>query len=136
MSKIKSRWDSLDKNVQKWATRLAAIATIIGIVTAGGGWIIHQLDNAVATHIETQTTAIQNEVQKLSDKVDAQDKQTDLQLTRLELMTLIDNNPHNVVEIEKVATHYFQDLKGDWYMSEMYSRWAKQYGGNAEIMVK
>ena len=136
MSKIKSKWDSLDERVQKWATRLAAIATIIGIVTAGGGWLIHQLDNAVATHIETQTTAIQSEVQKLSDKVDAQDRQTDLQLTRLELMTLIDNNPHNVVEIEKVAKHYFQDLKGDWYMSEMYSKWAKQYGGNAEIMVK
>lgn len=136
MSKIKSKWDNLDKNVQKWATRLGAIATIIGVLAAGGGWIVSQLDNSVSAHIENQTQAIQDEVQKLSDKVDAQDRQTDLQLTRLELMTLINGNPHNVVEIEKVANHYFQDLKGDWYMSEMYSRWAKQYGGNAEIMVK
>lgn len=143
MNKIKSKWDKLDERVQKWATRLGAIATIIGFVAAGGGWLIHQVDNAVASHIEAQTTEIQTEVkniqgevEKLSDKVESQDKQTDLQLTRLELLTLMNDNPHNVVEIEKVARHYFQDLNGDWYMSDLYSKWAKTYGGDAEIMVK
>lgn len=136
MSNIKKKWDGLDKNVQKWATRLGAIATIVGILATSGGWIVSQLDNAVATRIENQTVAVQQEVQKLSDKVDEQDGQQDLQLTRLELMALMNNNPHNIVEIEKVARHYFHDLGGDWYMSELYSNWAKTYGGNPEIVVK
>jgi len=136
MSNIKKKWDGLDKNVQKWATRLGAIATIVGILATGGGWIVSQLDNAVATRIENQTVAVQQEVQKLSDKVDAQEGQQDLQLTRLELMALMNNNPYNIVEIEKVARHYFHDLGGDWYMSELYSNWAKTYGGNPEIVVK
>lgn len=135
VSKAKKKWDSLDKNVQKWATRLGAIATIVGVLTAGGGWLIHQVDNAVASRIETQTTEIQQEVQKLSEKVDAQDKQTDLQLTRLELMNLIELDPTNVIEIEKVAKHYFIDLQGDWYLTSVYSKWAKQYGGNMDFVV-
>ena len=62
MKKIKSKWENLDKGVQKWATRLGAIATIVGILAAGGGWIISQLDNSVSAHIESQTQAIQGEV--------------------------------------------------------------------------
>lgn len=136
MSSIKKKWDSLDKNVQKWAATLGAIATIVGTLVAGGSCIVSQLDNAVAAKIDNQTAAVQQEVQKLTDKVTEQDAQQDLQLTRLELMALMDNNPYNVVEIEKVARHYFHDLEGDWYMSELYSNWAKTYGGNPEIVVK
>ena len=136
MSKIKSKWDNLDKNVQKWATRLAAIATIIGIVTAGGGWIVSQLDNSVAAHIENQTQAIQDEVQKLSDKVESQDKETELQLTRLELMTMMANDPTNTVEIERVAHHYFKDLGGNSYMTSEYNRYCHQYNADCEIMYK
>lgn len=142
MSKIKSKWDKLDERVQKWATRLGAVATIIGFVAAGGGWLIHQVDNAVASHIEAQTTEIQTEVkniqgevEKLSDKVESQDKQTDLQLTRLELMTLMENDPQNTVEIEKLAHYYFQN-GGNSYMSSMYAKYCKQYGADCEIMYK
>ena len=136
MSSIKKKWDSLDKNVQKWAARLGAVATIVGVLVAGGSCIVSQLDNAVAAKIDNQTAAVQQEVQKLTDKVTEQDAQQDLQLTRLELMALMDSNPYNIVEIEKVARHYFHDLGGDWYMSELYSNWAKTYGGNPEIVVK
>lgn len=133
--KIKSKWDSLDEKVQKWATRLGAVATIIGILTAGGGWLIHQVDNAVATRIEAQTTEIQQEVQAISNEVKKHEEQSDLQLTRLELMNLIQLDPTNVIEIEKVAKHYFIDLQGDWYLTSVYSKWAKQYGGNMDFVV-
>lgn len=140
--KIKSKWDSLDKNIQKWATRLGAIATIIGILAAGGGWLIHQVDSAVATRIETQTESIQtevkevqSEVQKLSDKTDQQDREAELQLMRLELMVLMENDPSNTVEIEKVAHNYFS-RGGNSYMSSMYARYCKQYGADCEIMYK
>lgn len=132
---VKNKWDNLDKGIQKWATRLGAVATIIGIVTAGGGWLIHQMDNSVASHIEGQTQTLQEQIKDLTEKLSTHEKQSDLQLARIELMNLMDNNPQNVVEIEKVARHYFADLKGDWYMTELYSRWAKQYGGNMEFVL-
>lgn len=135
VNRAKKKWDNLDKNIQKWATRLGAVATIIGIVTAGGGWLIHQIDNAVATRIEAQTTQIQQEVQAISDEVKKHEEQSDLQLTRLELMNLIQLDPTNVIEIEKVAKHYFIDLQGDWYLTSVYSKWAKQHGGNMDFVV-
>ena len=51
-------------------------------------------------------------------------------------MAIKNNNLYHVVEIEEVARHYFYDIGGDWYMSELYSNWAKTYGGNPEIVVK
>lgn len=133
-NKIKSKWDSLDKNIQKWATRLGAIATIIGIVAAGGSWLINNINDDLASKIESQTTQLQDEVQKLSDKVEEKNKQTDLQLTRLELMTLMETNPKNVIEIERLARYYFVDLKGDFYMTSVYSIWAEQYGGDTSFV--
>ena len=134
--KIKNKWDNLDKNVQKWATRLGAIATIVGILAAGGGWLISQVDNAVAVRIENQTESIQQEVQKLTEKVDSQDRETELQLTRLELMTLMANNPTNTVEIERLAHKYFKDLGGNSYMVSEYNRYCHQYQADCEIMYK
>lgn len=136
MSSIKKKWDSLDKNVQKWAARLGAIATIVGVLITGGSWIVSQLDNAVATHLENQTQSIQAEVQQLSDKVSTKDRESELQLNRLELMMLMDNDPNNIVEIEKVAHHYFKDLGGNSYMSSLYAKYCRQYGADCEIMYK
>lgn len=50
-------------------------------------------------------------------------------------MTLIQNTPHNVVEIERLAKTYFIDLKGDLYMTSVYSAWAKEYGGDTSFVV-
>ena len=136
MSKIKSKWDNLDKSIQKWATRVGAIVTIIGALTAGGSWLVNQIDNNLASRIEEQTSQMQSEIQKMAEKADEQDAQTELQLTRLELMMLMETNPYNIVEIEKVAHHYFQDLKGNYYMTSEYSDWCKKYGGDCDIILK
>ena len=137
VNRAKKKWDSLDKNIQKWATRLGAIATIIGIVTAGGGFLIHQVDTAVATRIETQTTQIQQEVQKLSETVEAQDREQEQRLMRLELMMLMEHDPDNVLGIEKLAKEYFSErINGNSYMTAYYTRWAKQYGGDLSVVLK
>lgn len=133
---VKNKWDSLDKGIQKWATRLGAIATIIGIVTAGGSWLVHQMDNSVASHIEDQTQTLQEQVKDLTEKLATHEKQSDLQLNRLELMMLMDNDPNNTVEIERVAYHYFKELGGNSYMSSLYAKYCKQYGADCEIMYK
>lgn len=132
----KKTLNKLDKNVQKWAARLGAVATIIGVLTAGGAWVINQIDNNLASRIENQTAAIQTEVKELSSSMEDQNEQTELQLTRLELMALITHDPDNVVEIEKVAYHYFRELGGNYYMDSEYSKWCKTYGADCEIMLK
>lgn len=137
MSRAKKKWDSLDKNVQKWATRLGAIATIVGVLTAGGGWLIHQVDNAVASRIEAQTTEIQQEVQKLTEKVSEHEYQTDVKLTRFELLMLMEHDPENIVGIERLARHYFSPpLDGNSYMTSCYTKWAKLYGGDLSLATK
>lgn len=137
VSKAKKKWDSLDKNVQKWASRLAAIATIVGVLTAGGGFLIHQVDNAVAARIETKTTEIQQEVQKLTETVETQDKEQEQRLMRLELMMLMEHDPDNVLGIERLAKEYFSErINGNSYMTSYFTKWAKQYGGDLSIVLK
>lgn len=135
-NKVKDKWAKLDENAQKWAKRLTAVATIIGVLTAGGSYIINQLDNAVATRIEAQTTVLQEQVQEIGKERYTTAKQTELQLTRLELMMLMESDPENVVEIEKVAHHYFVDDKGNSYMSSLYNAWCHAHNGDCEIMFK
>ena len=135
-SKVKSKWDKLDANAQKWAKRLTAVATIIGVLTAGAGWIITQLDNSVASRIEAQTATLQQEVQEIAKDREATARQQELQLTRLELMMLMETDPNNTVEIEKVAHHYFVDDQGNSYMSGLYNAWCHNYMGDCEIQFK
>ena len=129
-------WNKLDKKVQIWATRIGAIATIIGALATSGVWLIHQVDNSLAIHLEKQTSHIQEEIDDIKAEQSAIDKQTEVQLTRLELMTLIDSDPNNIIAIEKLAIHYFRDLGANSYISEVYTRWAKKYGGDLSIVVK
>ena len=133
---LKSKWDKLDDKAQKWAKRLTTFATIIGVLVAASSWLINQLDNAVAARLEAQTASLQQEVETLSKGREQADRQTELQLTRLELMMLIAHDPENVVEIEKIAHRYFNDLSGNSYMSSEYSNYCKQYSADCEIIFK
>lgn len=133
--KIKDKWDNLDRGIQKWATRLGAIATITGIIVGACAWLIHQVDNAVATRIENQTEALQQEVQKLSDSVKEHQEQSELRLMRLELMNLMSLDENNIIEIERVAREYFS-RGGNSYMTGMYTRWCRSHSADCEIVFR
>ena len=100
-----------------WAKKLAeaiTALTIIGTaVVAGCGWI------------SSKITASTNE--KLDD-ISRQVESLEVGATRTQLLTLISNYPDNESEIMKVAEYYFGDLKGDWYMTEIFSKWATDRG--------
>ncbi len=42
---------------------------------------------------------------------------------RNQLMNLIHDYPDRKDEIMEVAQHYFEDLKGNWYMTSMFKDW-------------
>lgn len=116
--------DKADKRLRKVAGAAGAVVTI---ATAMGGvfaWASSQFAAAVSSQIS-----------EFRGEVEAANKKTETQITRLELLTLIDTQPENVVEIEKVARHYFHDLQANWYMTSIYSRWCQEHGGDPTIAI-
>lgn len=120
----KSLYDKTDKKIQKWSKTVGALIVIIGAVASVSTWVSNQFQNVIATQI----SGLRAEIQAL-------DKRTDQQITRLELANLIHNQPHNKAEIEKVARYYFVKLDGDWYMTGLYSTWAKEYDGDVSFII-
>lgn len=44
---------------------------------------------------------------------------------RTQLLLLIVMQPDEEAEILKIAEHYFVKLKGNWYMTSLFSKWCK-----------
>lgn len=120
----KSLYDKADKKLQRWATTIGAIIVIGGAITAVCSWASSQFANAVSSQISD----FQQETREANTK-------SEQATTRIELMVLMEHDPENVVAIERMATHYFQELNGDLYMTQKYSDWAKKYGGDTSIVV-
>lgn len=120
----KSFYDRTDKKLQRIAGTIGAIIAIIGAITGVCSWISQQFSNAVSAQISD----FQKEVM-VADKANKQ------ATTRIELLVLMNHDPYNIVAIERMARYYFQDLDGDLYMTQQYSDWAKEYGGDTSIVV-
>ncbi len=127
---LAQKWDSADKWVKRVLGAIAAATTIAGVATGAAGFFSAQLDK----HLDQKLEGLTSQISDLKSESDAADKKLELSNTRLELTTLIAHTPENVIEIERVARYYFLDLGGDWYMSKIYSDWAKVYGGDLSFV--
>lgn len=124
MAEKKTIYGRLDKNLQKWARTIGAVIAIVGALTGALGWVQAQFTNAISEQIDD-----------LKEEMQASDKAQTQAITRLELMSLMKNDPSNIAAIEKMARYYFWDLKGDLYLTQKYSDWCKQYGGDIDIII-
>lgn len=120
----KKVFDRVNDQAGKVAGLVSSAIVIIGAITGVITWMNGQVQNAISSQISDLKTTVQTS-----------DKSQNQQITRLELMELMNNQPDNVAEIEKVAKHYFQDLGGNWYMTGLYSKWCQKYGGDPSIAV-
>lgn len=134
-------WDSTNIWLKRLITFGGSVATIFGVFAGILGWGMRQLDgfidaklDDISSKIESVEQGVTAQVDALREESQAADKESKLSRTRLELNTLISHDPTNVIEIEKVARYYFIDLGGDWYMSQIYSDWAKEYGGDVTFV--
>lgn len=118
--KVIDRWDSLNSKTQRLVTTITSAGIIIGAFFGCSNYIVAQLDN----HIQDQMSGVKADVSEIK-----------LSSTRNELLLMMQNNPENIVEIERLAKVYFVDMKGDFYMTGLYSKWAKQYGGDTSFVV-
>lgn len=117
-------YNKTDAKIQRLSRTVGAIIVLSGAATGIATWFSSQIQNTVATQIADLKTEVQTA-----------NKKTELQITRLELLSLIHNQPTNVAEIEKIAKHYFQELGGNWYATGLYSKWCQEYGGDPSIAV-
>lgn len=120
----KTIYDKADKKLQKAASIVGSILVLFGALSGVYGWISSQFTNAISSQIN-----------EFRQEVKVSDTAQNLAITRLELTNLIKDDPTNVVAIEKMGRYYFGELDGDQYMTAMFSKWAKQYGGDASIVV-
>lgn len=103
---------------KKITTRLKECADVITAVGVIGAALV-----GVGTWCTAQINASTNA--KL-DTLSAQMSELKLDTTRNQLLTMMKNYPDNEEEILKVAKYYFRDLNGDWYMTSLFSKWAKE----------
>lgn len=131
LKRIETKWDNLDRWVKRIIGAISTLGVIAGMFMGLFSWGLGQLDGFVDAKIED----VSAQILALEDRLEVATREEQLATTRLELTTLIAHNPTNVVEIEKVARYYFADLGGDWYMSGIYSQWAKEYGGDVSFVL-
>ena len=107
------------------AALISAVIVIGGALIAGGKWLLTEI-----------TASTNTRVSALEAKIDDNYAKDELATTRLELMVLMEHDPDNVIEIEKLAKHYFSDLNGNSYLTSVFSRWCREHGANCEIVLK
>ena len=117
--------ETISDKIKKLAAIVSALGVIFGAFAGVGNWII--------TKVNAQSA---EQITALEARLDEAHKESQLGITRLELQGLINDTPENRAEIEKLARYYFLELHGDTYMTSMYSKWATEYGGNIEIVLK
>lgn len=108
--------------------RLKDMADVITAVTVIGSALI-----AVGTWCINQANAATNE--KL-DAISSQISGLEMDSARSQLLVLMSDYPDNESEILKVADYYFNNLKGDWYMTDLFSKWAESRDINVDDIVK
>ena len=113
------------QKVKDAAALLSAIIAIGAALIAGGKWLVTEINSSTNARVDT-----------LEEKIDDNYTKDELATTRLELMVLMEHDPDNVIEIEKLAKHYFSDLNGNSYLTSVFSRWCREHGANCEIVLK
>lgn len=55
-------------------------------------------------------------------------RNTDIRITRMELLNLIKDDPDNVDAVLQVAEYYFIELDGNAYAHAVFEKWAIEHG--------
>lgn len=114
---VKKPKEKMSEKIIKKTKSLADIITAVGIIGAAavgiGTWFITQMNAGTNQKLDT-----------IIEKVD----KAELDATRSQLLALMSDYPDNESEILKVADYYFNGLDGDWYMTDLFTRWADSRG--------
>lgn len=111
------------KKIGEWIQTAAGIITSVTIIATAavgiGTWGVTQVNAGTNAKIDALSSQI-NEIQ--------------LDTTRNQLLILMEHD-ENSEEVLKVARFYFQELKGDWYMTSLFEKWADKHGVDAKTLL-
>lgn len=97
---------------------VAKIKSLAGIITALT--VICTAATGCAAYVANKiSNDIDAKLEPIADKVSTIEMDT----TRIQLITLIREDPDNTESILKIARHYFVDLSGDWYATAIFQDW-------------
>lgn len=104
---------------------VSEVVTAVGIIGAAavgvGAWCTSQINASTNEKLDS-----------IAGKIDG----IELNSTRNQLLTLMSNYPDNESEILKVADYYFNTLHGDWYMTELFTKWGNQRGVDISNIIR
>lgn len=114
---VKKTKEKMSEKIIKKTKSLADVITAVGIIGAAavgiGTWCVTQMNAGTNQKLDT-----------IIEKVD----KAELDATRSQLLALMSDYPDNESEILKVADYYFNGLDGDWYMTDLFTKWADSRG--------
>lgn len=114
---VKKPKEKMSEKIIKKTKSLADVITAVGIIGAAavgiGTWCVTQMNAGTNQKLDT-----------IIEKVD----KAELDATRSQLLALMSDYPDNESEILKVADYYFNGLDGDWYMTDLFTKWADSRG--------
>ena len=79
------------------------------------------------TKMKQDTNQRVDQLSQNIDKILELSKETRKDNVRIQLLMIMEHQPENVDTILKIAEKYFIKLKGDWYMTNEFSKWAKEH---------
>lgn len=106
----------------KETSEVIAAVSVIGAAAVGvGAWCTAQINASTNEKLDS-----------ISSKIDS----VELNSTRTQLLALMSDYPDNESEILKVADYYFNTLNGDWYMTELFTRWGTSRGVDISNIIR
>lgn len=109
--------EKMSEKIIRKTKSLADVITAVGVIGAAavgvGTWCVTKINAGTNEKLDT-----------IIEKVD----KAELNATRSQLLTLMSDYPDNESEILKVADYYFNELDGDWYMTDLFTKWADSRG--------
>lgn len=124
MAKQESLYKKTDKKLQRLSKTIGAALVIIGAAGGFCAWVSDQFQEVVSKQISS-----------FQEETRAANARQEQSITRVELLTLMTQDPENKAAIEKMARYYFKTLDGDLWMTSKYSSWAKKYGGDITVII-
>lgn len=126
MKRKENKAKKIPEKVKSISELISAMIVIGGALIGAGQWIVHEINLSTNARMD-----------KIEQKIDDNQKSNELSIVRLELSTLMQTDPDNIVEITKLGRHYFHDLNGDTWMSSVMSKWCVEHNVNCgEILLK
>lgn len=115
-------------NVDAVKTTVATTATtIVALVII---WLIYKSEETahkeLQEHIE-QSNILQEQLKECMVDNKAEMREIRKDTLRIQLTSYIKDQPENIDTILKLAETYFVQLKGDWYMTSEFNKWAKAH---------